>query len=111
VDPFYKLYAEIDLASLHYVTFIKLLVDMPTESLSFGSEQFMNNSINKLIEEKINDPFLLLEKHYFATVLLHNKTYGVQFEILLQSSLILFRTVKWILYDLCIIKFTTSSLS
>jgi hypothetical protein len=53
---------------------------MSTESLSFGSEQFMNNSINKLIEEKINDPFLLLEEHYFTTVLLHNKIYKVQFE-------------------------------
>jgi hypothetical protein len=40
----------------------------------------MNNSINKLIEEKINDPFLLLEEHYFTAVLLHNKIYKVQFE-------------------------------
>jgi hypothetical protein len=35
----------------------------------------MNNSINKLIEKKTNNPFLFLEEHFFATVLLLNKTY------------------------------------
>ncbi len=35
---------------------------------------------SELIEEKINDPFLLLEEHYFTAVLLHNKIYKVQFE-------------------------------
>jgi hypothetical protein len=52
IDPFCKAYAEIDLTSLHYLTFIEPLVVMPMESLSFGSQRVMNNSINKLIEEK-----------------------------------------------------------
>jgi hypothetical protein len=43
----------------------------------------MNNSIDKLIEEKINGPFLLLEEHLFIVPLLHNKTYEVQFDDLL----------------------------
>jgi hypothetical protein len=71
--PFYKSYAKTDLVSLHYVTFIQSLVVMPTESLSFSSEQFMNNSITKLIEEKTNDHFILLEGHFFDAFLLQKK--------------------------------------
>jgi hypothetical protein len=80
MDPFCKSYVKVDLSSLHYVTFIESFVVMPTKSLSLSPEQFMNNSINKLIKEKINDPFLLVEQHFFITVLLHNKIYEVQFE-------------------------------
>jgi hypothetical protein len=80
MDPFCKSYTKIDLISLHYVTYIEPLAVMPTESLSFDLEQFMNNSIHKLIEGKPNDPFLLLKEHFFAAVLLHNKTYEVHFE-------------------------------
>jgi hypothetical protein len=87
MDPFCKSYAEIDLTSLHYVIFIESLAIMPTESLSFGLDQFMNNSIDKLIEWKTNDPFLLLEEHLFATALLYNKTYEVQFDDLLHEVL------------------------
>jgi hypothetical protein len=50
MDLFYKLCVKIDLASLHYITFIELLAVIPMESLSFGLDQFMNSSINKLIE-------------------------------------------------------------
>jgi hypothetical protein len=64
MDPCSRAYVEIDLISLHYVTFI----NPPTESLFLGSEWFMNNSINKLIEEKVNDPFLLKE-YLFITIL------------------------------------------
>jgi hypothetical protein len=80
MDIFCKLYVEIDFASLHHVTFIELLAIMPTVSLAFSLEQFMNNSIDKLIEGKIYNHFLLLEEHFFVVVLLHNKTYEVQFE-------------------------------
>jgi hypothetical protein len=38
-------------------------------NVTLDSEQFINNSINKLIEEKISDSFLLLEEHFFAIVL------------------------------------------
>jgi hypothetical protein len=38
MDPFYKSYAEIDLASLHYITFIEPLAVFPMEKLSFDSE-------------------------------------------------------------------------
>jgi hypothetical protein len=70
MDPFCKSCVKIDLALLHYVTFIKPLVVFPMKALSFDSEQFTNNSINKVIEEKTNNPFLLLEEHIFAAVLL-----------------------------------------
>jgi hypothetical protein len=52
MDSFCKTYIKTDLASLHYVTFIELLVVCPTEALSFDSDEFMNNAINKVIEEK-----------------------------------------------------------
>jgi hypothetical protein len=81
MDPF-----KTNLASLHYVTFIEPFVVMPTESLSFSSEQFMNNSITKLIEEKTNDPFILLEEHFFIAFLLQKK-YEVQFEDLTHEVL------------------------
>jgi hypothetical protein len=52
MDPFCKIYVETDLASLHYTTFIEPFAICPMEALSFDSDQFMNNSINKVIKEK-----------------------------------------------------------
>jgi hypothetical protein len=69
MDPFCKLYGTTDLASLHYVTFIEPFAVLPMDALSFDSEQFTNNG-----------PFLLLKEHFFAAILLHKKTYEVQFE-------------------------------
>jgi hypothetical protein len=43
------------------------------EVLSFDSEQFTNNSNNKVIEAKIIDHFVLLEEHFITTVLLYKK--------------------------------------
>jgi hypothetical protein len=80
MDPFYKSYAQNDLVSLHYVTFIEPHVIIPMESLSFGLDHFMNKSINELIEGKIKDPFLLLEDNLFTAALLYNKTYKVQID-------------------------------
>jgi hypothetical protein len=87
MDLFYKSNAETDLASLHYVTFIKLLVVFPMEALSFDSKQFTNNSMKKVIGGERNNPFLLLEEHFFAIILLYNKNYEVQFEELSQEVL------------------------
>jgi hypothetical protein len=70
MDHFCKSYAKTDLASLHYVIFIELLAIMPMESLPFGSKQFINNSVTKLIKEKNNDPFILLEEYFFAAFVL-----------------------------------------
>jgi hypothetical protein len=47
------------------------------EALSLNSEQFTNNSINKVIQATTNDPFLLLEEHFFDTVLMYKKNYEV----------------------------------
>jgi hypothetical protein len=80
IDTFYKSYGATDLASLHYVTFIEPFAVLPTETLSFDFEKFTNNSIKQMIEEKINDHFLLLEEHFFTAILLHKKTYEVQFK-------------------------------
>jgi hypothetical protein len=57
------------------------------KALSFDSEQITNNSINKVIEEKTKDHFLLLEEHLFATVLLNKTNYEVQFEDMLPEVL------------------------
>jgi hypothetical protein len=48
-------------ATLHYVTFIEPLVVLQTKALSFDSEEFLNNSINKVIESKSNDFFCSLK--------------------------------------------------
>jgi hypothetical protein len=50
-----------DLASLYYVKFIEPLIVSPSETLFLDSEQFMNTSINKLIQAKTKDSFLLFE--------------------------------------------------
>jgi hypothetical protein len=69
MDSSYKIHVETDLASLHYVTFIELLAICPTNALSFESDQFTNNNINKVIEDKINEPFILNEEHFFTAFL------------------------------------------
>jgi hypothetical protein len=47
------------------------------KALSLDSEQITNSSINKMIEEKTKDHFLILEEHFFATVLLNKTNYEV----------------------------------
>jgi hypothetical protein len=61
----YKTYVESDLASVHYVTFIEPLTVCPTETV---------------IEEKMNDSFVLLEEHYFTAFLVYKKSYKFKFE-------------------------------
>jgi hypothetical protein len=68
------------LASVGYVTFIEPLAVFPTDVLFFDSKQFTNNSIKKVIEGERNDPFILLDEHFFVVVLLYNKNYEVQYE-------------------------------
>jgi hypothetical protein len=80
MDSSCKTYVEIDLTSLHYVTFIGPHVICPTDALSFDSDQFANNTINKVIEEKMNDSFMLLEEHYFTDFWVYKKTYEFEFE-------------------------------
>jgi hypothetical protein len=70
MNHFCKSYAKTDLATLYYVIFIEPLAVFPMETQSFDYKQFTNNSINKVIEAKTNDPFVLLEEHVFNTVLL-----------------------------------------
>jgi hypothetical protein len=57
----------------YYVTFIGLLVVCPKKALSFSSDEFTNNNINKVIEEKINDHFMLPKEHLFATFFVYKK--------------------------------------
>jgi hypothetical protein len=80
MDHFCKLNTKTDLGTLHYVTFIESLVVSLMEALSFESEKFINNSINKVIEAKINEHFILLEENLFVAALLYKKIYGVLFE-------------------------------
>jgi hypothetical protein len=111
MDPFHKSCVTTDLASLHYVTFIESLAIFSTKTLSFDSEQFKNVSINKEIDSKIEDPFLLLDEHFFATDLVYKK---VKFNLKgyhMRFSSFFFINVKIVVKYLCIIKFTTTSLS
>jgi hypothetical protein len=71
MDSFYKSYVETDLTTLHYITFIKLFGVFSTETLSFNSEQFTNNSNNKEFKSKTNDHFLLFQEHFFIAVLVY----------------------------------------
>jgi hypothetical protein len=48
----------------------------------------MNNFINKVIEAKTNDHFVLLKEHFFADLLLYKeKTYEDHFKDLLHEVL------------------------
>jgi hypothetical protein len=87
MDPSCNSYADTNLASLHYVRFIEPLVVLPTEELSFDSKQFTNNLMEKVIEGKLNGPFILLEEHLFAVVMLYKTKWEVQFEDLLHEVL------------------------
>jgi hypothetical protein len=80
MEPSCKTYVETDMVSLHYVTFIEPLAICLTEALSFDSDQFTKNSINKVIEEKTNDPFLLLQEHLSTAFFVYKKTYELQFD-------------------------------
>jgi hypothetical protein len=62
---------------LHYITFIDPLIVPPIDVLSFESEQFINNFINKVIETKTNEPFILLKENFLGAVLLYKKNYEV----------------------------------
>jgi hypothetical protein len=80
MNIFCKLCDDIDLASLHYVIFIQLIAISSNEVMSFGSEQFINTSINKLIEPKDKDPFMIFEEYFFGSVLVNRKSYNIHFK-------------------------------
>jgi hypothetical protein len=67
----------IDLTLLHYVTFIEPHVIIPTESLSFGLDQFMNKSIDELMEGKTQGPFPSLQRQFVhcCTINVYTQTY------------------------------------
>jgi hypothetical protein len=65
---------------LQYVTFIKPFDVLPTEALSFDSNQFTSNYTNKIFKSKNKDHFLLLEEHFFDAVVVCKKNYDIQFE-------------------------------
>jgi hypothetical protein len=77
---FCKSYVDTDLAALHYVIFIESFAVSPKEALSLNSEQFVNTSINKLIEAQDQDSYLLFEEDFFGGILVYRKSYNVHFE-------------------------------
>jgi hypothetical protein len=80
MNTFCKLFVNIDLTSLHYVTFIKPFVISPIETLSFDSEEFTNTSINNLIVAKDKDPFLFFKEHFFRSVVVYRNSHDVHFK-------------------------------
>jgi hypothetical protein len=87
MDYFYISYIKTDLAMLHYVTFIKPIAVSPTEVLSFDSDALTTNSMKKVVEGNIKDPFVLLEEYFFDAVLLYRKNYEVELEDLSHENL------------------------
>ncbi len=87
MNAFCKSYVDTDLASLHYIIFIKSYAVSPKEALSFDSEQFTNISINKLIEAKLKDPFLIFEEYFIANIFVYRKSYSIQFKDSLNEDL------------------------
>jgi hypothetical protein len=73
MDRFCKSNIKTDLFTLHYITFIDPLMVPPMDVLSFESEQFTNNFINKVIEAKTNKPFILHKENFLGAVLLYKK--------------------------------------
>jgi hypothetical protein len=76
-----------DLASVHSVIFIEPFAISLSEALCFDSEQFTNTSINKLIEAKPKDHFLIFEEYFVANVFVYRKSYSVQFKYLSNEDL------------------------
>jgi hypothetical protein len=63
-----------DLATVHYVTFVELFDMLPTEALSFDDTKFLSNYTNKFFEfKKINHVFV--SKNISSTPLLCIKKY------------------------------------
>jgi hypothetical protein len=52
---------------------VKFCISVLVSFLSFDSDDFTINSIKKVIEENINDPFVLLEEHFSDAVLCYKK--------------------------------------
>jgi hypothetical protein len=76
----YQTCVQTDLTMLHYVIFIELFGMLPTKSLSFNSNQITLSYENKIFESNDEDPFLLLEEHFFEAVMVCKKYYDVELE-------------------------------
>jgi hypothetical protein len=97
MDSSCKTYVKSDLASLHYVAFIEPIVICTMEVLSFHSDQFTNNAINKVIQDKISDPFILNQEHFFTTFLVYKKPYEFELEDLSHEVLQFLRIIKLVI--------------
>jgi hypothetical protein len=62
-----------DLATVHYVTFVELFGMLPTETLSFDDTKFLSNYTNKFFEFKKINHALCFEEHFFDAVALYKK--------------------------------------
>jgi hypothetical protein len=87
MNTFCTSYPNTDLAWIHYVIFIELITVSLDEAMSFHSEQFTDNSMNKLIEAKIKQLFVLFKEHFFASGFVYRKSYEVQFDDLSNEDL------------------------
>jgi hypothetical protein len=80
MDSVYQSCIETDLATLHYVVFIEPFGVFSTDPLSFDSDQFMSNFADKILESKNEDPFVLLEEHFFQAIIFYKKYYDFEFK-------------------------------
>jgi hypothetical protein len=98
MDCFYKSCIEMDLVMLHYVSFIQPFGVLWTEAISFDAEQFKNNYINKFFESKNSDPFLLLEEHFFATIVEYKKIWSWIWRPIARSCSVFFINIILVVY-------------
>jgi hypothetical protein len=88
IDCFYKSCVKTDLATLYYITFIGPFDVLPTYAY-----------INKVFESTSNDPFLLLEEHFFTSPpFWSKKNFEVQFEDLPRSCSLFFINIILVVY-------------
>jgi hypothetical protein len=87
MDSSYKTYVETDLASGHYVTFIEPFVVCPTDALSFDSDEFTNNNMNKMIEEKKMILSNLILKIYYMKLSGSSQNHNVSGKIFVNDKL------------------------
>jgi hypothetical protein len=81
----YQICAETDLATLHYIIFIKPFGVLPTKPLSFNYNQITLSYENKTFESNNEDPCLLLEEYFLEAIMVCKKYYDVELKDLSQE--------------------------
>jgi hypothetical protein len=80
---------EMDLAMLHYVTFIEPFGVLPTGPCYSTPNNSRTTTPTRSLNKK-SDPLVLLEEHFITAVVEYKKIYQIQFEDLWQEVVLFF---------------------